>query len=478
MPVIAKLRDRFEATILKRLGAERAQVNAEAAHRLPNTSSMSFCKVEANTLLAEIGDRVAASAGAACHADAVDVSPVLAAMGVPDDWAMGTVRFSLGTGTTSAEVDEAADVICRAVERLLGKAREAHPVLTAGSEVRLTRFTHGMGCACKIRPQALERILAELPVRPDENVLVDVTTSDDAGVYRLSDDIALVQTTDFFTPIVDDPYDFGAVAAANALSDIYAMGATPLYALNIVGFPSRRLPLEVLREILCGAADKCAEAGISIIGGHTIEDTEPKFGLTVTGIAHPAKILRNSGAEAGDLLVLTKQLGTGIVATGVKRGLSDDGDAALLTALMASLNLAAAQAMGGLAVHACTDVTGFGLLGHLYEMTAGSKVEAEISAGRVPILAAARRLAAADVIPGGTADNLAYVAPYVQFDARIPQSMKWILADAQTSGGLLISISSADAPTLLNRLQRAGVDYASQIGRVTGDGAGAIRVAI
>ena len=478
MPEIAKLRDRLEATILKRLGAELAQVNAAGAHRLPNTSSISFRNVEATTLLAEIGDRVAASAGAACHADTVDVSPVLAAMGVPDDWAMGTVRFSLGVGTTSAEVDEGADVICRAVERLSGKARGAHPALTIGSGVRLTRFTHGMGCACKIRPQALERVLAELPIRPDQNVLVDTTTSDDAGVYRLSDDLALVQTADFFTPIVDGPYDFGAVAAANALSDIYAMGARPLYALNIVGFPSRRLPLEVLREILRGAADKCAEAGISIIGGHTIEDTEPKFGLTVTGIVHPARILRNSGAEAGDLLVLTKQLGTGIVATGVKRGLADDGDAALLTGLMASLNLAAAQAMDGLAVHACTDITGFGLLGHLYEMTVGSKVEAEISAGRVPILAAARRLAAADVIPGGTADNLEYVAPHVQFDARIPQSTKWILADAQTSGGLLISISSADAPTLLDRLQRAGVDHASQVGRVTGNGAGAIRVAI
>ena len=478
MPEIEKLRDRLEATILKRLGAELAQVNAAAAHRLPNTSSISFRTVEATTLLAEIGDRVAASAGAACHADAVDVSPVLAAMGVPDDWAMGTVRFSLGVGTTSAEVDEAADVICRAVERLLGKAHGAPPALTIGSGVRLTRFTHGMGCACKIRPQALERVLAELPIRPDQNVLVDTATFDDAGVYRLSDDLALVQTADFFTPIVDDPYDFGAVAAANALSDIYAMGARPLYALNIVGFPSRRLPMEVLREILRGAADKCAEAGISIIGGHTIEDTEPKFGLTVTGTVHPAKILRNSGAEPGDLLVLTKQLGTGIVAMGVKRGLADDGDAALLTGLMASLNLAAAQAMDGLAVHACTDVTGFGLLGHLYEMTVGSKVEAEIFAGRVPILAAARRLAAADVIPGGTADNLEHVAPHVQFDARIPQSTRWILADAQTSGGLLISISSADAPTLLDRLQRAGVDHAFQVGRVTGSGAGTIRVAI
>jgi len=476
VPRIEHLRDRFEEAVYERLGSERMRVNAAAARRLPNTSSISFCGIEANTLLAEISDRVAASAGAACHADTVDISAVLTAMQVPQQWAMGTVRFSLGTATTKEEIEEAAEIVCEAVERLSGRQRETAPKTSQGSEIRLTRYTHGMGCACKIRPQVLESILSALPVRPDERVLVDASTSDDAGVYRISDHLALVQTVDFFTPIVDDPYDFGAVAAANALSDIYAMGARPVCALNIVGFPSQRLPQKVLQEILRGAADKCAEAGISIIGGHTVEDTEPKFGLAVTGTVAPASILRNVGAQAGDALVLTKPLGTGIVATGVKRGLAEEGDAEAMTALMAALNEPAARAMEGLSVHACTDITGFGLLGHLLEMTAGSHVEAEVSAAAIPVLDAARRLAGAEVVPGGTRDNLEHVKPHVRFEEPMMQSLKWILADAQTSGGLLMSVDERDAETLVGRLHEAGVSAACRIGRITGVGDGAIHV--
>ena len=476
MPRVVRLRDRFEAALLDRLGSERARINAAAAQRLPNTSSVSFLEIEANTLLAEIGNRVAASAGAACHAESVEISSVLAAMGIPERWAMGTVRFSLGLATTEDEIDQAIETVCGAVQRLSGERRPSSIHESPGSEIRLTRYTHGMGCACKIRPQILESILADLPVRPDERVLVDASTSDDAGVYKISEDVALVQTVDFFTPIVDDPYAFGAVAAANALSDIYAMGARPVFALNIVGFPSQRLPQSVLHDILRGASDKCAEAGISIIGGHTIEDTEPKFGLAVTGVIDPSKILRNSGARVGDVLIITKPLGTGIIATAIKRGLAGEGDAAEMTKLMTELNGRAAATMEGFSVHACTDVTGFGFLGHLLEMTTGSGVEAEVSAASVPVLTAARRLAEADVVPGGTLDNLEHVGPHVRFDEPMSQSQKRILADAQTSGGLLISVDPADSTPLLKLLHEAGISAARQVGRVTGEGNGTIHV--
>ena len=472
-----EMRDRLHDGLVRILGPEAAQLNGHPEKRLPNTLSLSFRGVEANTLLSEISDQVAASAGAACHADQVDVSAVLEAMHVPVEWAMGTVRFSVGRGTTAEQIDRAIDVVAGAVQRLQPQAALAAPILVSDlSQVKLTHYTHGLGCACKLRPQALEEVLARLPLPVDPDVLVGTDTADDAAVYRLSDEIAIVQTVDFFTPIVDDAYWFGAISAANSLSDIYAMGAQPLFALNIVGFPSSRLPIRILEEILQGALDKAAEAGIPIIGGHTVDDTEPKFGLAVTGRVHPDLVLRNSTACPGDVLVLTKPLGTGIVSTALKRGLVDSATAQEAAELMATLNRASAEAMLEVGAHACTDVTGFGLLGHLGEMAVGSGVNVTLHASRVPTLEAAWTYAGADVVPGGTLNNLAYVAEQVAFAPGISRAAQLILADAQTSGGLLISLPAEGAGRLLAALHERGVTAATLIGEVTGAGSGKIVV--
>jgi cysteine desulfurase len=477
MAHIQAMRDRLHNGLLAELGAEAMRLNGHPEKRLPNTLSLSFRGVEANTLLSEIGEQVAASAGAACHADEVDVSAVLQAMRVPVDWAMGTVRFSVGRGTTAEEIDQAVQIVAEAVRRLQPETMLAVSVLLADdAEYKLTHYTHGLGCACKLRPQALEEVLAALPLPTDPAVLVGTDTADDAAVYRLSEEVAIVQTVDFFTPIVDDAYWFGAISAANSLSDVYAMAARPLFALNIVGFPSNRLPMRVLEQILKGALDKAAEAGISVIGGHTVDDTEPKFGLAVTGIVHPDKVLRNSTARAGDALVLTKPLGVGIISTAAKRGLADEATAQEAAELMATLNRAAAEAMLEVGANACTDITGFGLLGHLREMASGSGVDVTLSASAVPTLPAARTFAGADVVPGGTLNNLAYVQPHVTFAPEISRVVQLLLADAQTSGGLLISLPGERADALLAALYERGVTDAARIGEVTGSGTGHITV--
>jgi cysteine desulfurase len=471
------LRDRLYEALVDSLGDEVIKLNGHPEKCLPNTLSVSFRGIEANTLLAEIGEQVAASAGAACHADDIDVSTVLEAMHVPIDWAMGTVRFSVGRSTTSKDVDRAAEIVAQAVQRLLPDSGASFPaVIPERGEVKLTHYTHGLGCACKLRPQALEEILTALPPSVDPEVLVGADTVDDAAVYRISEEVAIVQTVDFFTPIVDDPYMFGAISAANSLSDIYAMGARPLFALNIVGFPDKRLPLSVLEEILRGALDKAAEANISIIGGHTVEDIEPKFGLAVTGVVHPDRVMRNSTAQPGDALVLTKPIGVGIISTALKGGLADESVAQEASQLMATLNRAACEAMLEVGAHACTDITGFGLLGHLHEMTAASQVDVSLSTSAVPVLAAVRDLAAADAIPGGTRNNLKYVSPYVSFAPGVSEVEQLILADAQTSGGLLISLPEGQVDMLLDALRTRGVESASCIGEVRSKGTGTIQV--
>ncbi|MBK9967876.1 MAG: selenide, water dikinase SelD, partial [Holophagales bacterium] len=265
-------------------------------------------------------------------------------------------------------------------------------------------------------------------------------------VYQVSADLAVVSTVDFFTPIADDPFDFGAVSAANSLSDVYAMGARPLFALSVVAFPSRRLALSVLERILAGAAEVAREAGIFIVGGHTVDDTEPKFGLAVTGVVHPDRIVTNASAREGDVLVLTKPIGIGILATAVKRGLAGEDVARRLVAVMRTLNRSAAEAMIETGVSACTDVTGFGLLGHLREMAAAAGLDAVIDAAAVPIIEPARELAAAGVVPGGTLENLAHVSPHVDFAPGLSRVDQLLLADAQTSGGLLIAVPRAASP--------------------------------
>lgn len=442
---------------------------------LPNTLSVSFRALEANTLVDEISDQVAASAGAACHADSVHLSPVLEAMGLPLEYAMGTVRFSVGTMTSAQDIDRAVEVVVDAARRLRPDANTTLEPAEDAGQVRLTRFTHGLGCACKMRPQALEKILAAMPGATDPAVLVDLSKSDDAAVYKLNDELAVVQSVDFFTPIVDDPYAFGAISAANALSDIYAMGGEPLFALNIVGFPTQRLPLEVLDLILKGALDKAGEAGVSVLGGHTVEDTEPKYGMVVTGVLHPGQVVTNSAAQPGDQLVLTKPIGTGIVATAAKRGLASASVMEDAIRWMATLNQGAAQAMLQVGASACTDVTGFGLLGHLWEMTSGSNVNAQIYAGRVPRLDGVLELIAANMVPGGTRDNLAFVTPHVDWHTGVSQTQKLLLADAQTSGGLLIAVSENKLASLLDVLQDYGI-IGAHIGGLPAAGSGRIAV--
>jgi selenium donor protein len=454
---------------------EDVRRNGDPEQMLPNTLSVSFRGIDATTLLAEIGDRVAASAGAACHAEGVDVSTVLEAMQVPLVYAMGTVRFSVGRATNVGQIDTAIDIVSRAVGRL-GQTAAAGPPPQEGEAIRLTRYTHGMGCACKLRPQELETVLRALPAAVDPAVLVDASTADDAAVYRLADDLALVQTVDFFTPIADDPREFGAISAANSLSDIYAMGAEPRFALSIVGFPSKRLPLEVLQQILQGAADTAREAGIDIVGGHTVEDTEPKFGLAVTGTVHPERVLTNAGARDGDVVVLTKPIGTGIAATAMKRGIAEAELARRALATMRELNRDAAGAMREVGAHACTDVTGFGLLGHLREMSAASGLDVELDAAAVPVLDGVKELAAADVVPGGSVDNLEHVSPWVDWSPGVSRVQRLILADAQTSGGLLIAVAPGDAERLVDALVQRGVKEARVIARFTGKGTGRIKV--
>ena len=463
MEHLRKTRDRLYEGIIDRLPEIR--LNGHPEKRLPNTLSVSFPGIEANTLLSEL-EEVAASAGAACHSDSIDVSHVLEAMGTPVEYAMGTIRFSTGRHTTLEEIETAVAKIVQTVERLKGTADIISLTAENDKKYKLTHYTHGLGCACKLRPQILEQVLARFPAGEDKNVLVGMETCDDAAVYRMDNKTALVQTVDFFTPVVDDPYHFGAIAAANSLSDIYAMGGTPLFALNIVGFPSNRLPITVLDSILQGAFDKAREAGVSILGGHTVDDTEPKYGLAVTGTVPIDGIWKNTGMRPGDALVLTKPLGTGILSTAIKKGLAGDNIVETVVEVMSGLNREAAEAARKYRVHACTDVTGFGLLGHLWEMVAGGEVSVVIYSDKAPIIEGAEDFALAGVIPGGTMDNFNYVSDYVEWKENIPKHIQHLLCDAQTSGGLLIALDSEEAESLVDDLRKRGLSDAIIIGEV------------
>jgi selenide,water dikinase len=346
--------------------------------------------------------------------------------------------------------------------------------VTPTEPIRLTKLAKRAGCAAKHPPGFLLPLLGQLPPVTDPNVLVGSATADDAAVYRLSADSALVLTTDFFTPIVDDPRDFGRVAAANALSDVYAMGGRPLTALSVVGFPDT-LPATVLARILAGAAEVAAEAGAAIVGGHTIKSEEPIFGLAVVGTVHPDKVLSNAGAKPGDALVLTKPLGLGVISTAAKNDRDDRGAIAEAIRVMTTLNRAAAEVLVRTEVHALTDVTGFGLLGHLRNMTAASRVAAEVWADRVPVLAAAREYVAAGIAPGGTRANRSFLADWVEYAAGVTEAEQLLLCDAQTSGGLLAAVPGAAADEVVRALAAGGVT-AAVVGRVSGPGEGRITV--
>ena len=315
-----------------------------------------------------------------------------------------------------------------------------------------------------------------MPTLTDPNILVDAATRDDAAVYRLAPDRALVATVDFFTPIVDDAYDFGRIAAANAFSDVYAMGGTPLFALNLVGWPRDTLPYELLGDVLRGGADIAREAGAFVLGGHSVDDPEPKYGMVAIGEVHPDRIVTLARAQAGDVLVLTKPLGTGVLTTALKRDLATAADLAPAVRSMATLNAGAARAMLATGVHAATDVTGFGLLGHLHNMLAASGVSAEVDAAALPLLPRALELAERGAIAGGTKRNREAVAEHARFAPSVPEAMRMLCCDAQTSGGLLIAVPAGSAAALLAALERERTPAAARIGRIVSGAAGSIAV--
>lgn len=315
-----------------------------------------------------------------------------------------------------------------------------------------------------------------MPHATDPRILVDASKRDDAAVFQVAPDRAIVATVDFFTPIVDDPYDFGRIAAANAFSDVYAMGGTPLFALNLVGWPREKLPLELLGEVLRGGADVAREAGAFLLGGHSVDDPEPKYGMVAIGDVHPARIVTNAGARPGDALVLTKPIGTGVLTTALKRSLIDAAALAPVVAVMTTLNAGAGRAAVEAQVHAGTDITGFGLLGHLSSLLEASGVAAEITSADVPIFPRARDLAAKGAVPGGTTRNLEAVAGRVRFADSVASTDRVLLADAQTSGGLLLAVPESRLDPLVVALHRERTPVAALIGRVVAGEPGTIVV--
>jgi selenide,water dikinase len=314
-------------------------------------------------------------------------------------------------------------------------------------QLRLTELSHGAGCACKIGAAELAAIRDQLPPSPDPELIVGLDPADDAAVYRLGDELAMVQTIDFFTPIVDDPYDFGRIAATNAISDVYAMGARPLIALNVVAYSLPQLGPEPLREILAGGAAVAADAGVSVAGGHSIDDPEPKYGMAVTGIVHPDRLLTKAGARPGDLLCLSKPLGGSLIATAAKRGAAPPGSVEAMVATMTELNAAAAEAALAAGATAMTDVTGYGLLGHLHELCAASGVAAELDSGAVPAIEGALELAAGgESQSGGSAHNERAAEDYTDWAAGVDRARRVLLSDAMTSGGLLAAVPAEAAP--------------------------------
>ena len=337
------------------------------------------------------------------------------------------------------------------------------------NNITLTSLSRGSGCGCKIGREELSLIIGNLPAVKDPNVIVGTATADDAAVYRIDDKRAIVQTVDFFTPIVDDPYDYGQIAAANAISDIYAMGGRPLFALSIISFPTDKLPMSILEEIIRGGTDKAREAGIEIIGGHSIDDPEPKYGLCVTGIVEQDKVIRNDKAMAGDILILTKPVGTGIISKAIKSGDASSEVVREAVRVMAFLNRGASEAMVETGIKAATDVTGFGLLGHLYGVLKGSGAGAKIKSSSVPLIQGVYNYAKKGFIPGGTKDNLTFLEKNVIWGISISQETKYILSDAQTSGGLLISCPKEKKETLVDLLNKANCLVVAEIGEIVDD---------
>lgn len=334
-------------------------------------------------------------------------------------------------------------------------------------KVDLLQMVETGGCSSKISPQQLEEFLRSLPLPQDPNILVDIDTHDDAGVYRVNNDLALVFTTDFFPPVCSDPYEFGQIAAANSISDVYAMGGTPVIALNIMMFPSSKLPLDVFAEILKGGADIAAEAGVRIIGGHTIDDFPPKYGMAVIGYIHPEKIITNCGARPGDLLILTKPIGTGVILAGQKMKMASEDDVNLAKKIMKTLNFSGAEVMKKYNIKGATDVTGYGLAGHALKLARASNVSLELNLNKIPLIGNTFRLVDEGCIPGASFRNLDFVENDSHLGMDLNYNLKMIAMDAQTSGGLLMCVPGEVSENVLSDLHKAGLDKSEVIGKVT-----------
>ncbi|MGE5383782.1 MAG: selenide, water dikinase SelD [Omnitrophica WOR_2 bacterium] len=441
------------------------RINGNKFHCLPNTLNVSFRNLSAGTIMSKLSE-VAVSAGAACHSSS-GKSGTLEAMNLPAEYALGAMRITTGRYTTNEEVDKAVQLIAEA-------AGVVEPVSEVQNKYSITEYAHGMGCGCKMRPADLEFILKDLSPVFSPDVIVGAEHRDDAAVYRFSGNDALVQTVDFFTPMVEDPYTFGAIAAANALSDIYAMGATPLFALNMVAFPVDELPLNILKQIMQGASDKAKEANIPILGGHSIEDTGIKFGMVVSGRVKTSDLITNSNAKVGDSLILTKPIGSGIMTKALSLGFLNEDDLREAIDLMKMLNKIAAEVMKKYRVNACTDITGFGLTGHLHEITLASSVDAELFYDEIPFLDKVERMAVMGAIPGSTKANETFASEWTDFTT-LTTAQRFLVCDSQTSGGLLICLESEQTEDFLDELKNVGVN-AFKIGKITGKGTGKIKI--
>jgi len=334
-------------------------------------------------------------------------------------------------------------------------------------KVDLLQMVESGGCSAKISPKQLEEILSHLPLPIDPNILVGFDTHDDAGVYKVNDDLALVFTTDFFPPVCSDPYEFGQIAAANSVSDVYAMGGTPVIALNIIMFPASKLPVEAYRDILKGGADMAAMAGVKIIGGHSIDDFPPKYGLAVVGYVHPQKIITNAGSRPGDVLILTKPVGMGVILAGQRLGIAAQDDVLQAKTLMKQLNASAADIMKKHGITGATDITGFGLAGHALKMARASNVKITLNLSRVPLIGRAYSLVDQGCIPGAAFRNLDFAEPGTGFAPDLDYNLKMIAFDAQTSGGLLMSVPVSESQLIISELHQAGLKDSSVIGSVT-----------
>jgi len=436
-----ELRDYFVSELKSQI--PDIEINGDIENKLPNTANLYFPGNNANTILAKVPE-IAASAGAACHANSISPSKVLKAMGCSDDRALGSIRFSLGRTTTKNDIDFA-------IEKIVATVRNSgEKKLTYGKKLSLEGAS--LGCSCKLSPENLHDILQNVTKSKILNPLnVGFENSDDASVYFIDENTAILNSIDFFSPIVDDPFDFGRIAAANALSDIYAMGGKPLFANNIVAFPEQELSKEILVEILNGAQSIAEIAGIPILGGHSVKDDEIKFGQSVTGICDKENLWKNSGAKVGDVLILTKPIGTGVLCKAAQNGLLTELEKKELVEIMASLNKNAYDIMKNYTISSCTDVTGFGLLGHLSEMIQSREMSVIINHENIPIFDQLKKMIRIGMVADGLHNNLEFYNKNIDWGKQLNDIYKTILNDPQTSGGLLFTVERETADKITNQ---------------------------